>query len=219
MFLIKFQDHGVETHNVFKAFLKVLDMSAELQQLKHPARIVFEKVSLISKSSNLILALYTLAKKRGVPFWEMNGYAFCIMRDDEPDGKIDFLQSFIPDATTQKQYHKVGRSNLFGTMLISLAENIMFQEGAEAVELDALDTATSFYEQLGYTEEDVFDTMRKVFPKKIRGRFNASSFDRWGPIIEERWRQKDIEAALRLVQGNTVAAAQLMYFYRTKKLI
>lgn len=148
----------------------------------------------------------------------MNGYALCKMGNFEAkfQGEIKFLQSFIPDATTQQQYHKVGKSNLFGTVLISLAENILFQEGAESVVLTPLRTAITFYEQLGYKEVD--EGMRKVFPRKIRGVFNASGFDKWGPIIEERWRQKDIEAALRLVQGNTVAAAQLMHFYLKRKM-
>jgi hypothetical protein len=214
MFLIKFQDHGDEKHDVFKAFLKVLNMSAKLQRLKHQDREVF--THMIGKGSNLILALYTRAKKAGVPFWEMNGYAFCTMPDfnEWSEGRINWLQSFIPDATTQKQYHKVGKSNLFGTMLISLAENIMLQEGAEAIELEALEEATSFYKQLEYAElMDGNGTMRKVFPRKFRGYFNASGFDKWGPIIENRLITKDIEAALRLVQGNTVAAAQLMHFY------
>jgi hypothetical protein len=175
MFLIKFQDPGDENKDVLKAFSNVLNMSAKLQQRKHPDRTVFGEMSNAVERSNLILALYTRAKKGDVPFWEMNGYAICTMRDfnEEPDGRISFLQSFIPDATTQKQYHKVGKSNLFGTMLISLAENILFQEGAESVELSPLDSAISFYEQLGYVEDEDGVLMRKVFPRNIRGVFNA----------------------------------------------
>jgi hypothetical protein len=219
MFLIKFQDHGDESRDVLGVFSTVLNKTAELQQLKHPKRAVFTDMSDAVKESNLILALFTRAKKKGgAPFWEMNGYALCKMHDPERKilhGKIKFLQSFIPDAMTQQQYHKVGKSNLFGTMLISLAENIIFQEGAESVVLDPLSTAVSFYVQLGYKHDQ--EGMRKVFPRKTRGVFNASSFDLWGPIIENRWRQKDIEAALRLVRGNTVAAAQLMHFYLKKR--
>lgn len=69
MFLIKFQDPGDENEDVLEAFGEVLDMSAELQKLKHPDRAVFTRMSYAVEKSNLILALFTRAKKKGgVPF-------------------------------------------------------------------------------------------------------------------------------------------------------
>jgi hypothetical protein len=234
MFLFKFENFDPEGNEPFQDFKSFLEKTAELQEQKEcqSDRTVFTEGQIdnyISKA-NLILALVTNIEKNGHRFWEMNGYVFCKMPSNPPalPSEILLLQSFVPDALTQTQYHEVDGSNLFGTMLVSLAENIMHERGARKIILDAIPAAEKFYtRKMGYSavpderrSNSIYIALQKEFPT-TRGRFfnQINPPDVWKEILLQRKNTKrNIEAALRLVRGNTVAAAQLMHFYLKRKM-
>jgi hypothetical protein len=235
MFLFKFQnfeDFGDEDNRRFRDFKSFLEKTAALKNQKRgegDKKVFTAQIDYYISRANLVLALATTVKKNKRSFWEINGYVFCKMDTDrasDPQGEILLLQSFVPDASTKTQYHEVEGRNLFGTMLVSLAEDVMYQRGANEIFLLPEGPAVDFYtNKMGYSRRDSPDSpvliLGKLLPRRVKGRI-GNPVNRpfvWGEILLQREATKNnILSALRLVRGNTVAAAQLMHFYLKRKM-
>jgi hypothetical protein len=235
MFLFKFQnfeEFGDKDNRRFEDFKSFLEKTAALKNQKRgegDKKVFTAQIDYYISQADIVLALATTVKKNKRSFWEINGYIFCKIdtnRASDPQGEILLLQSFVPDTSTKTQYHEVEGSNLFGTMLVSLAEDVMYQRGANEIFLIPEGPAVGFYtNKMGYSVRDSPDShvliLEKLLPRRVKRRIgNPVNLPRvWGEILLQREATKNnILTALRLVRGNTVAAAQLMHFYLKRKM-
>jgi hypothetical protein len=235
MFLFKFQnfeDFEDKDNKLLRAFKSFLEKTAALKDQKRgegDKKVFTAQIDTYISRANLVLALATHVQKNDRSFMEINGYVFCKMDTDrasDPKGEILLLQSFVPDALTKTQYHEVDGRNLFGTMLVSLVEDVMYQRGVKEIFLFPERPAVRFYtEKMGYSERDSRDSpvliLKKLLPRRTKGRLAkpVNPPDVWKEILLQRKKTKrNIQSALRLVRGNTVAAAQLMHFYLKRKM-
>jgi hypothetical protein len=186
--------------------------------------------------TNVLLALFSYVKDHGddKPYPTLNGFVLGRMGNVTDDTEIGnyniggkgmkknlisqiLLMRTYP-AVPEEQFHMFNRKPYFGATLLSIMEDIMRRAGRRHILIESLKGVGRFYEKFHYIVGDDKETKGGSIPyrKDVSQRELRNPPPKWSEILKER--SHHIPQALQLTQGNTAAAAQLVFFYLKRKV-